>query len=615
MSKNNKKNNDPKEKETLEEEVKDTEKSTEDGVDESEEQEYTTSKSSADLLADVLADESDQPKQEDEEKADSFEDENDEDEPDEKGKKKKKKKRTHKKLKHSVMATIYTIVFAAVVVLVNIIATIIFDKYPITFDLTSSNKYSISDESKEYVESIDVDVTVRIFATEDAFTSLNDYTQQANEVLKRYAQYNSRISIEYIDVDSNPDIVSEYTDEDVTDYSIIVETDSLDEDGNVMTDDDGDTLKRVRSVALMDLIEFDDDFEEQMSEYYGTTAEDYMLSYCGDDVTAFAYSVSYGIVQASTADEAFISALMAVTDPDPVVVYILTGRNEVADTSYLEKLLLANGYTVSELDITSEEIPEDADLCVIGAPQSDYMDAEITKIDEFLNNDGAMGKNLIYISSYAQQETPNLDEFLEEYYIEVGEGVICENDSEHYYTSAFYTVTDTMSDTFSDGLADSGAQLLSYASRPITLTEEEKGMFTTEALIQSTTDAYVADTETGEAMENGQQTYVALSSKATFTDDGGADYSNILVVGSAEMLSSTYLKYNQYQNREYFLNVINGMTGKTSTGITIEPKVISGNIFDITAQQIKVLQIVFIGVIPVVTLAIGLIIWIRRRNR
>ena len=501
------------------------------------------------------------------------------------------------------------------VVLVNIIASIFFDKYPITFDLTSNDVYSISEESEEYIKSIDVEVLIRIFATEDAFTAVNDYTQQANEVLKRYAAYNSNITIEYVDIDSNPDIVSEYADEEIDTYSIIVEAPSLDDDGNVMTDDDGEEMKRVRSVSLLDLIEFTDDFEEEMSEYYGMSAADYMLAYAGDETTAFYYAVSYDLVQASTADEAFLSALMAVTDPDPVIVYVLTGRDEAADTSYLEKLLLANGYTVSDLDITSEEIPEDADLCIIPAPQTDYMDDEITKLDNFLTNDGDMGKNVIYIASYSQQDTPNLDEYLEEYYIEIGDEIICETDSSHYYTQYFYTVADEISDTFADDVSDT-AQLLIYASRPITITEEEKGQILNEALVQSTENAYTASTDDiATAIENGQQTYVALSSKASFNDEGGADYSNILVIGSAEMVSSTYLQYNQYQNREYFLSVINGMTGKTDNGITIEPKVITGNIFDITAEQIKLLQIIFIGVIPVCTLALGLIIWIRRKNR
>ena len=123
------------------------------------------------------------------------------------------------------------------------------------------------------------------------------------------------------------------------------------------------------------------------------------------------------------------------------------------------------------------------------------------------------------------------------------------------------------------------------------------------------------DTSTVKATENGKQIYAALASKAVFNDDGTTDYSNIFVCGSYTMFSDTYLMYEQFQNREYLLSVVNGMTGKTTSGITKEPKVITGNIFDVDAAAVKRLKIIFIGVIPVATLVIGLTIWLRRKNR
>jgi hypothetical protein len=81
------------------------------------------------------------------------------------------------------------------------------------------------------------------------------------------------------------------------------------------------------------------------------------------------------------------------------------------------------------------------------------------------------------------------------------------------------------------------------------------------------------------------------------------------------MFSDQYLMYTQFQNREYLLSVINGMTGKTTTGITIEPKVITGNIFDVNSKSVTTLKIIFIGVIPAITLITGLVIWLRRKNR
>lgn len=535
----------------------------------------------------------------------------------EKTKKSRGQRGYSKKLKHGTLSAVYTVIFVAAVVLVNLIAGMIFKRYPITLDLTKNAKYSISDESEDYIKSIDNDVTIRVFADEDSFTALNEYTMQANEVIKRYCESNRHISAEYVDIDQNPDIVSEYADTDIASYNIVVESPSLDENGQQMLDDNGKALKRVRRISLLEFLSFSDEFEQQ-TEAYGISGEDYLLSYAGSENGAFALAFQWGVVKASRADQALVSALMAVTDPDPVVVSVLSGRNELADIDYLRKLLLANGYTVRDVDITSEEIPADTDMCIMPAPGEDYMEAEITKVDEFISGGGKMGGQLIYIASYGQQATPNIDELLEEYYIKIDNGIVWENDPNYYTMTGqgqVYTISDNISDRYLEDLDTDDVQILLSYSRPIKLLAGEVGRQKVEALVSSTENACIIDTATGATLENGMQVFAALSSKSGFEDSGEEGTSNILVIGSPDMVSDQFLMFNQYQNSVYMLSVADGMTGKTSNGIMIEPKIIGGNIFDITAKQIRTLKIIFIGVIPVLTLAVGLVIWLRRKNR
>ena len=107
-----------------------------------------------------------------------------------------------------------------------------------------------------------------------------------------------------------------------------------------------------------------------------------------------------------------------------------------------------------------------------------------------------------------------------------------------------------------------------------------------------------------------------MASKAIFsTEDGSGTYSNIVVYGAVESLADAYLSYPQFNNREYVLSLLNGVTNKTRTGIVIEPKVIEGNVFDLTDKQRSVLQWTFILIIPAVVLIVGGVIWLRRKNR
>lgn len=530
----------------------------------------------------------------------------------------KKKKTEHKKLKHGFMSTAFTVVFVAVIVLVNVVATALFDRYPITFDLTENNAFSISDKSEEYVKKIDTDVLITVFAKEDDFTNLATYTRQADEVMKTYCKYNNRISYRYVDIDSNPDVMKNYSGDSINQYDIIVET-------NPTKD-----VQRTRKLTLMDLVSFSDEFNEMMAQY-GMTAEQ-LVEQSGNALNALS-SITYyygnSVITASNADQAFTSAFMTVTDPDPVVVTLLTGRDEITDLSYFQSLLIANGYTVNSVDIATQEIPEDTDVAVVPAPKTDYLSEELKKLDDFLDNDGQMNKQLIYLASVQQEETPNIDEFLADYGIEVGDGVICETYSSNYYSKPFQTISSELSDKFMQDVTTTDPNLLIFASRPVNLLfEGEKGKISTEAYVKSTSDAFVRALgilngqkqydESAETLAKGQQNYVAVSSRVSFKDngEGGQDglYSNVIVLGSEQILGNTYLQYNQYQNREYMLSLLNGITHKTD-GIVIEPKVIEGNIFDLTDSQKNTLKWTFILIIPVIVLAAGVVIWFRRKNR
>lgn len=562
--------------------------------------------SGADLLKDVVADEKaakTAPK-------DTEKDKKDKDKKDKKEKKAKNgKKFNAKKLKHGTMATVFTCVFVALLVLVNVVTTMIFDRYPVTIDLTSNKIYSVSNDTEDYVKKVNVDVQVTVFADENTYTNYSSYNKQAVELLKNYSKLNHHITYRFVDIDSHPEIVKEYTDT-ISQFDIIFET---------KTKVDGKEISRTRKLGMLDLLTFTDEFEQKLSQ--SGYSIDTLAQQAGGDLAFLSYYGSY--VESSNAEQAFTSALMTVTDPNPVYVTILTGRSELTQLTYFQTLLTANGYNVNTVDITSEDIPSDTDVVVIPAPKTDYLEEDITKVSDFLNNDGNLGKQLLYIASYGQEDTPNLDEFLSEYGLAIGDGVICESDSGKYYNSPCVTVASDVSDNFTQDVSTENPAILSALCRPVKTLFDEQDMVSTDAYLKSSDSAYTANVDIsqttgqvqiGDALVKGQQNYMAVGSKAKFTDDNDTLYSNVIAVGSEGLLSDTYLQYSQYQNSEYFISVINGLTGKTA-GITITPKTITGNVFDITQQQKTALKWTFCLGVPVVVLVVGIVIWVRRKNK
>lgn len=529
--------------------------------------------------------------------------------------KKEKTKKNKKRLKHGSMAIVFTVVFVAALVLVNLVATKLFERFPLSFDMTSNSAYSISDETIEYVKDIDVNVKVTVLSEKDEFENENVYTLQASEILQKYAQYNSKIEIEYIDFLSNPDIVSEY-DDDLSEYDIIFETSQV--------GDNGDAYKRTSVVSPLDLVNFSSDITTSVTSS-GYTLEEMAQSY-GSEMTFISSFASQtytnssdekvNYIESSNAEQAFTSALMVVTDANPTKIVLLTGRSELTSLTYYQTLMKANGYVVESIDITTDDIPDDANLAVIAAPSVDYTEEEVTKVADFLNNDGKLDKNVMYIASVSQPDTPNLDEFLAEYGIVIEDAMMYDSNSDN--ASGYYLKLDMCAEDYESYIKDDSLTLLTAMfTKPITLSYEEQDMRETVALLKTANTGYQAGLEDGEEIDGttGEQTAAAIGYKAVFNDDNTTSYSQVLVLGSEYILNDSILQAIQYVNSQWILSVTNTVTGKTSTGITIEPAKVGGSLFELTNTQISIYKWIFNLGIPVIVGVVGIVVWRRRKNR
>ena len=65
----------------------------------------------------------------------------------------------------------------------------------------------------------------------------------------------------------------------------------------------------------------------------------------------------------------------------------------------------------------------------------------------------------------------------------------------------------------------------------------------------------------------------------------------------------------------YFVNMFNVLSGQDDPGITIEAKEVGNYELSITSGPANVIGVITIIIIPVAILIVGLVIWIRRRNR
>ena len=74
-----------------------------------------------------------------------------------------------KKLKYGSVATVITVIVIAVVVVINVIVVALGERTNLKLDLTSKNAFEISQETIDYITSLNQDVEIVTMSDENAF--------------------------------------------------------------------------------------------------------------------------------------------------------------------------------------------------------------------------------------------------------------------------------------------------------------------------------------------------------------------------------------------------------------------------------------------------------------
>ena len=546
--------------------------------------------------------------------------------------KRQKKMQVRKKLKYGGIATAVTVIFVAVVVLLNVVVAQVCKRNPdAVLDLTTANLYEISDDTVDYIKNLDQDVEIAISSEESTFQS-DKYYKMISETISKYQGYSDHISVTYFDTTKDPDILSKYQDlyaGDISSNQIIVTS--------------GD---RIKVYSLTDMFEIDQD--KYQSYYYGYAS----LSDC---ITGF------------KGEQTLTTAIMNVTDSNPKSVAVITKSNgnyifsatqaNAYAVTAMENLLNDNGYDVKELDMVNDTLDaETYDIVVLPAPANDLTMDAIKKLQDFLQNDGNLGKQLIYVADYTQSVTPNLDAFLKDWNLQVDSSYVREDDNNRNQTVQIVAsagkgliapiVSLGDSENYGGNLANSSLPIVAPLARPIQklpsnngrvvynllqssdtsyaypLTQQaSSGEDTTEAASEESQEATEAATtenagttsfDTDSAVR-GANTVMALSQSQQST---GSDLieSDVIVLGSMAMMDYYLTQDSSYNNAEYFIGVLNSVCGKEDS-IVIASKDMTATSISATQTQLVTLRTIVVFLIPLAVAAAGIVVFLRRRNR
>lgn len=510
--------------------------------------------------------------------------------------------------KHGTMSVVFTVLFIAAVVVLNVIVGIISERFDTSADLTGSGIYTLDEKTADYLKSQSNEVTVSVMNSETEFESGGTHYKSVNELLKKMSMQSDSFTLQYLRIDQNPDFTAKFKGENLYENYIVVQSEQT---------------GRHRILTPADYFSAQS-FRDNLSQY------GYPEAYIDQYVLQYINSVyASQIIEGSNVEQAVISAMLYVTNTDPVRVAFTTGFGE-GDNSTLSSLLSKNGFDVETINLQSvDKIDSDIDYVVMFAPTMDYDNDSLTRLAEFLDNEGAFGKNLLYFASsnqpyYGEKDSnslKNLAAFLAEWGISVGDSIVMQTNPDYTYGNMPFALIQEVQNTVYAGNAYNSS-LFSYDGylRPIKSLWEggSKGSVEQQILIKTHDGAYLrpmsqfasSDFDISSA-ESGAFTSALCAFK---THSLTQEITRVVAFGSDMFASSTFMGFQNSSNQDFMLNMMNYISGKTE-GVTITTKSFTNVGFEVNQANSNVLAVILCIVIPVAVIVLGIVIWLRRRHR
>ncbi len=517
------------------------------------------------------------------------------------------KKRNRRRLRYGTLSTVLTAVVVAVFVLLNVFADSLAERYPLTWDLTADGAYTLSEECKEVVEAAKNEIEITLFIDQNSLSTFYDslaenflsyfsldvskeFGRLSRELETALAQINSisgdKIRYSFLDPNQNPAEFSAYEKYEVVTGDILFVTG-----------------ERHRTSKLEELFEMD------LSTY--STSGNYYFS--------------------SRIEKIFASNIHALQGENDRIVQVLRGHGEDEDAiASLKSLYELNGYVFEEINITgSGEFNKNAELMLIAAPSTDYSDAEIKKVRDWVFNKGSYSHHLM-VFTHPTASCPNLYELLDvEYGIQVTDELIWETDDNRILSRDNYTALADIPDTQYTTHAVTTGELATPIARRLTTSwpaakEQENTLANLGVVLNNYPETAKViklkdfrGSETPEPQSLKEDQYPLTTMIAAFIDSYNnntqqAVQGTIVVSGCPDMTMTNYVQNPSFANEKLLLDVVNTMAG-VEDAVTISSKAFDQQFLTYEQGSQDMMLYIFVVGVPALVLVVCLVIFLRRK--
>ena len=455
----------------------------------------------------------------------------------------------------------YSLFVTAIVLAILIVINIFASALPTSltkYDISASKLYSITSNTKVVVNNLQQDITIYWVVQADMEDAIIE------NLLGKYESLSSHIEVIKKNPDVFPTFTEQYTDEDVPNNSLIVES--------------GD---RYRYISYDDLYETEFD----------------------------SYSYTY-VTSGFDGEGAITSAIDYVVTEDLPQLYVLEGHGEAElPATFTDSVDKANIEVNSLSLLTVDEVPEEADAIVIYAPESDISEEEKTMLADYADNGG---KLLVMAGPVEGTTLTNLNSLLSDYGVEMTEGIVIEGDRNYYAFGYPYILMPEMaSSNITDTLIAENYYPILPLAQGMTVGTTTKGTVT--ELMTTSYDAFskVAGFELASYEYEDGDIYGPFTLAVSIETNGAGQ---IIWFSASDFLDDMYNAYSSGANVDLAMNALSSLIGEREA-IAIRSKSLNYNYLTINDSTASTLKTLMIGVFPIVYLGIGIFVIVRKRGK
>lgn len=466
----------------------------------------------------------------------------------------------------------YSALISALALAIVIVVNLLVNALPATYtklDTSNDKIFTISDDTKNIIRSIDSSITMYLIATR------GNEDDQLVRFMERYTAENSKIKQDKVDPALYPDFIGKYTDKDLSENSVIV-----------VNNDNG----RAFAIDNLDIYVTEYSDEEIYNYYLNGTPPKGTTSFAGE--------------------QAITSALDYVTEENLPTLYYTTGHGEDEVSESIAKNITTENINTGSVKLMAGGIPEDATVLMANKPTMDFTKEEIELLREFISSGG----KLLLITSYEYSELPNLFGFMAEYGLQFVEGIVLEGSASYTYKGYPNYLMPKVNPNQISEKAGSDVYIMMPNSHGIRVAENLPGNVEVTNLMTTTASAFakvglkendeIVKTDTDETGPFQIGVMATVSNK-------NAENGQIVWFSSPNIISDLTA---QVGNHRYFTATLTTLCNKQSS-ISIAAKSMQVAALNISDMGATIWSTVIIGIIPGVLLVAGFMRWNTRRKR